>query len=75
MLFRSIQGSGLLSGLPTYYSYGGHAYVQISDVVSATVTELGKHPTAFSNDPWRPFQEALKNVFDAIGSDKSIFVF
>src|SRR5262249_53179918 len=70
----TIQLSSNLSGLASYYSYGGHAYVQIADLLSAVANELSQHPTAYSGDAWRPFQEALKNVLDALGNDRSIYV-
>jgi hypothetical protein len=71
----TIQLSSSLSGLATYYSCGGHAYVQIADLLSGVANELSQHPTAYGGDAWRPFQEALKNVLDALGNDRSIYVF
>ncbi|MBI1913166.1 MAG: hypothetical protein HYS12_00150 [Planctomycetes bacterium] len=65
---------GSFSTLTTYYTYNGAAFVQIQDLISAAIATLNAHPTASSGDAWQPYDQGLKNVFDAINNDLSIFV-
>jgi hypothetical protein len=61
--------NGLASGSALIYAPGassanGAGFASVNAVVSEANAELGVHGTAWSGDPWRSYQEALKNALD-----------
>jgi hypothetical protein len=43
----------------------------VGDLLSEANLELAAHPTAYDGDPWRSYQEALKNAFDWANNDRT----
>jgi hypothetical protein len=73
---NSYLNSGQYSGNNVVNTNG---FAKIQDLLNAAVAEL-THPNSgtklivLSGDPRRNFEEGLKNVFDAMNSDQSIFL-
>jgi hypothetical protein len=71
----TVAGHSQLADLPTYYSFAGHVYVQISVLIQAAVVELSSHLAADSTDDRWTYQEALRNVFESLNNDLPIYVY
>lgn len=76
-------GSGLVyapSLIGTYaaaaaYAEGpGGQFIRLDNLLLLANTELGVHPTAYSGDPWRPYQDALHRLLDQIANGVPLFL-
>jgi hypothetical protein len=66
----STQGSSLLAGLPTY----ANGYVTLGALLTAADNSLIANPYTPAGSSARSYQEALKNVFDALDNDQTLFI-
>lgn len=46
-------------------------FARVGDLINEANAELGAHPTAFSGDPWRSYQEALKDALDWANNNRT----
>jgi hypothetical protein len=60
--------NGAVDGGAFYIPYGG----TIDALMAEANVELGVHPTAYSGDTWRTYQEFLKNCLDALNNGASV---
>ncbi len=72
-----VSGSGLVY-VPLFGLTGntgpGNQFRTVNDLIGLANAELGLHPTAFAGDPWRTFQEQLKNALAAINQNDPVFL-
>lgn len=67
--------AGFVDGNALIYAPGvgntgvGNNFITINDLITAANTELALHPTAFSGDAWRMYQENLKDALDAANNN------
>jgi|tagenome__1003787_1003787.scaffolds.fasta_scaffold18786361_1 hypothetical protein len=50
-------------------------FARVSDLIAAAKTELGLYAITVQASNDRTYEEALKNIFDAINNDETIFTF
>lgn len=65
-----VDGDALIYA-PGTESANGLGFATVSDVMEEANEALGEHPTAYSGDPWRGYQEALKDALDNANNDLS----
>jgi hypothetical protein len=77
LLFTWSGGTDGVDGGSLVYAPGcgntgvGSNYITINDLIAAANTELGTHPTAFSGDDWRAYQECLKDALDDANNNQN----
>lgn len=52
----------------------GGQFISLNNLLTLANNELGIHPIADSDDPWRPYQTALKDLLDSIANGAPIFL-
>ncbi|WP_243093876.1 hypothetical protein [Thermus thalpophilus] len=68
--------AGFVSGSALIYAPGTQSanpagFATVSALLEEANAELGLHPTAYSGDPWRSYQEALKDAFDQANNNRT----
>jgi hypothetical protein len=68
--------AGFVSASALVYAPGTNSanaagFATVGDLLSEANLELAAHPTAYDGDPWRSYQEALKNAFDWANNDRT----
>ena len=61
--YGKVDGNALIYA-PGTTSANALGFATVNAVMAEADTELGVHGTAFSGDPWRSYQEALKDALD-----------
>jgi len=68
--------AGFVSASALVYAPGTNSanaagFATVGDLLSEASAELAAHPTAYNGDPWRSYQEALKNAFDWANNNRT----
>jgi hypothetical protein len=58
--------AGSLVFAPGTQSANASGFASVTDLIAEANAELAIHGTAFTGDPWRSYQEALKNAFQNV---------
>jgi len=56
---------------PGTSSANAAGFATVGDLLNEADAELAVHPTAYDGDPWRSYQEALKNAFDWANNNRT----
>lgn len=65
-----VNGGGLIYA-PGTSSANVNGFAAVGAVMAEADAELGAHGTAYSEDPWRAYQEALKNALDEANNNRT----
>jgi len=68
--------AGFVSASALVYAPGTNSanaagFATVGDLLNEANAELAAHPTAYDGDPWRSYQEALKNAFDWANNNRT----
>jgi hypothetical protein len=67
---RFVSASALVYA-PGTNSANAAGFATVGALLDEANTELDTHPTAYDGDPWRSYQEALKNAFDWANNNRT----
>jgi hypothetical protein len=68
--------AGFVSASALVYAPGTNSanatgFATVGNLLNEANAELAAHPTAYDGDPWRSYQEALKNAFDWANNNRT----